>query len=86
VSKQLPFQHESNHLVRKIKMRVSDFRFLFESLADFADDEIVTIQAVCDVLNENEPAYLVGFQWSGSDNEGCPAKTLRPNHLAHPRA
>ena len=26
------------------KMRMSDFRFIVESLADFADDEIVTIQ------------------------------------------
>ena len=70
MAEQLRFQHESNHLVRKIKMRVSDFRFLVESLADFADDEIVTIQAFCDVLNENEPASSVGYQWSGSDNEG----------------
>jgi hypothetical protein len=66
-------------------MRVSDFRFLFESLAHLADDEIVTIEAVCDVLNENEPAYSVGYQWSLSDNEGL-AKTPRPDHLAHPRA
>ena len=59
-------------------MRVSDFRFLVESLADFADDEIVTIQAVRDVRNENEPAYSVGYQWSGSDNKGCPAKDCGP--------
>ena len=85
MSKQLPFEHESNYLVRKIKMRMSDFRFLVESLADLADDEIVTIQAFCDVLSENEPAYSVGYQWSGSDNKGVSAKTLQSDHLSHPR-
>jgi hypothetical protein len=83
---QLRLQHESNYLVRKIKMHVSDFRFLVESLAHLADDEIVTIQAFCDVLNENEPAYSVGYQWSASDNEGRPAKKLRSDHLAHHHA
>ena len=57
MAEHLRFQHESNHPVRKIKMRVSNFRFLVENLADFADDEIVTIQAFSDVLNENEPPF-----------------------------
>ena len=69
MAEQLRFQHESNQPVRKIKMRVSDFRFLVESLADSADDVIVTIQAFCDAVNENEPAYSVGYQWC-SDNKG----------------